>query len=47
MVLGVAGEAAQHRTFLPNVFIVGDTVSAAPTVASVIEKAFVVAAEIK
>ena len=47
MVLGVNGEPAPYRTFLPNVFMIGDTVSAEPTVASVIEKALMVAAEIR
>jgi phytoene dehydrogenase-like protein len=40
MVLGVEGEPAQtHQTSLPNVFIVGDTMSSAPRLDSVIESA--------
>jgi phytoene dehydrogenase-like protein len=46
MVLGVEGEAATHRTFLPNVFMIGDTVSAEATLNSVVEAAMRVAAEI-
>ncbi len=47
MVMGVEGKAAAHRTFLPNVFMVGDTVSADATLNSVVETAMAVAAEIK
>jgi phytoene dehydrogenase-like protein len=47
MVLGVDGDPPAHRTFLPNVFMVGDTVSANATLDSVVETAITVAREIK
>jgi len=43
MVMGVEGAAAMHRTVLPNVFMVGDTVSAIASLDSVVETAMVVA----
>jgi phytoene dehydrogenase-like protein len=46
MVMGVDGEAATHRTFVPNVFMVGDTVSAAATLNAVVETALTVAQDI-
>jgi phytoene dehydrogenase-like protein len=46
MVLGVGDAPPSHRTALPNLFIVGDTVSPEPNLASVIETAMAVAQEI-
>jgi phytoene dehydrogenase-like protein len=46
MVMGVDGDAPTHRTFLPNVFMVGDTVSAAASLNAVVETALTVAQEI-
>lgn len=46
MVLGVEGETLPFRTVLPNVFMVGDTVSAAPTINDVVEVAIKVVEEI-
>src|SRR5262249_50976323 len=43
MVMGVEGAAAMHRTVLPNVFMVGDTVSAIASLDSVVETARVAA----
>jgi hypothetical protein len=47
MVMGAGGAPASHRTILPNLFIVGDTVSAQPKLGSVIETAVAMAGEIK
>lgn len=47
MVLGVGDIPSSHRTVLPNLFIVGDTVSLAPTLSSVIETAIAVDQEIR
>ncbi len=48
MVLGVEGAVARtNRTVLPNVFMVGDTVSAEASLQSVAEAAMAVASEIK
>ena len=46
MVMGVSGAPPSHRTALPNLFIVGDTVSTESTLSSVIETAMAVAEEI-
>ena len=46
MVLGVEGAAASPLTVLPNVFIVGDTVSAAANLHDVVESAMTVVDEI-
>jgi len=46
MVLGIDGAPAPSRTVLPNVFIVGDTVSPAATLHEVVESAMTVAEEI-
>jgi hypothetical protein len=46
MVMGVEGEAAGHRTLLPNVFMVGDTVSATASLSAVAETALSVARDI-
>jgi phytoene dehydrogenase-like protein len=47
MVLGVEESVKPpHRTFLPNVFMTGDTVSAKPSLAAVAETAMLVAQEI-
>jgi len=47
MVLGVEGAVARtNRTVLPNVFMVGDTVSAEASLESVVEAAMAVASEI-
>jgi phytoene dehydrogenase-like protein len=45
MVLG-AEEPGSHRTFLPNVFIVGDTVSPTAKLEAIVESAFFLAKEI-
>lgn len=42
MVLGVSGESLGSRTFLPNLFMVGDTISSQARVESVIESAVAV-----
>jgi phytoene dehydrogenase-like protein len=47
MVMGAGNMPPSHRTTLPNLFIVGDTVSREPTLNSVIEAAMAVASEIK
>ena len=47
MVMGVGDAPPSHRTVLPNLFIVGDTVSREPTLNRVIESAIAVADEIK
>ena len=47
MVMGVGDAPPSHRTALPNLFIVGDTVSTEPTINSVIETAMAVAQEIR
>ena len=47
MVMGAGDAPPSHRTVLPNLFIVGDTVSREPTLNSVIEAAIAVADEIK
>lgn len=46
MVLGVEGETLSFRTVLPNVFMVGDTVSAAANLHDVVQVAMKVAEEI-
>ena len=46
MVLGIEGAAASARTVLPNVFIIGDTVTAAATLHDVVKTAMTVAEEI-
>jgi phytoene dehydrogenase-like protein len=46
MVMGVEGAMSAHRTVLPNVFMVGDTVSYEATLNSVIETAMAVVEEI-
>jgi|ERR1051326_5349621 phytoene dehydrogenase-like protein len=47
MVMGADGAAPAHRTVLPNVFMVGDTVSTVASLDQVIETAITVAEEIK
>jgi phytoene dehydrogenase-like protein len=47
MVMGAGDAPPSYRTALPNLFIVGDTVSREPTLDSVIETAIAVAGEIK
>jgi phytoene dehydrogenase-like protein len=46
MVMGVGDAPPSHRTALPNVFVVGDTVSREPKLSSVVETALAVAQEI-
>lgn len=46
MVMGVDSAATSYRTFLPNVFMVGDTVSAAASLNAVVETALTVAQDI-
>ena len=46
MVMGVDGNSLTYRTSLPNLFMVGDTVSAGPSVESVIRTAMAVVGEI-
>jgi len=47
MVMGVEGAIPAHRTVLPNLFMVGDTVSAQPSLERIVEIAMTVASEIK
>jgi phytoene dehydrogenase-like protein len=48
MVLGVDGASANSsRTFLPNLFITGDTVTATPTLDAVIEAAVLLATDLR
>lgn len=47
MVMGVGNEPPSHLIALPNLFIVGDTVSREPTLNSVVKVAIEVAGEIK
>src|ERR1041385_3233103 len=47
MVMGVEGAIPAHRTVLPNLFMVGDTVSAEPLLERIVEIAMTVASEIK
>ena len=47
MVMGVGDAPPSPHTILPNLFIVGDTVSRKPTLNSIIEAAMLVAGEIK
>ena len=46
MVLGVDGSRVSSSTFLPNLFIIGDTVSSAPKLDSVVESAIDLAADL-
>lgn len=46
MVLGIDGQRLSHRTFLPNVYMVGDTVSSAARLDSVVASAIALANEI-
>ena len=46
MVLGVSGEPLGTRTFLPNLFMVGDTISSQARVESVIESAVAVVGQL-
>jgi phytoene dehydrogenase-like protein len=47
MVMGIEGATpATHRTFLPNLFMVGDTVSAAPSLDAVVKAAMETARDI-
>jgi len=47
MVLGVDGTPVSSNTALPNLFMIGDTVSSAPKLDSVVESAINLAADLR